>query len=129
MADTTSTQLYDGARNVQLKFTDFSDGTGLTGVTLLDVSTLSPDPGIHIKIRRIRYSIEGMGVRLQWAANSPVDLAILSNGQDILDFSKNYAGGWPVPVVAGASGNVLISTIAAAANSNCVLELEFIKGV
>ena len=129
MADSTNFQLYDGQRNVQFKYTNYSDGTGQSGAVLLNVSTLNPNPGTHIKIRRIKYSIQGMSVRLQWAATTPVDIAILSQGQDILDWSNTYAGGYPDNGGTGATGNILITTVGALAGSSCTLELECIKGV
>jgi hypothetical protein len=129
MADTVVSQLYDGARNVNLKYTIYSDGTGQTGADILQVSTLNPNPGVHLKLRRIRYSIQGMSVRLQWDATTPVDIAILSNGQDILDFTNEYAGGFPNNGGSGVTGNILLTTIGQLAGSSCTLNLELIKGV
>ena len=129
MADTVVSQLYDGARNCQLKYTNYSDGTGQAGAVLVNASALTPNPGIHMKIRRIKYSIQGMSIRLQWAATTPVDIAILSNGQDILDWTDDYAGGFPNNGGTGATGNILITTVGALAGSSCTLTLEMIKGV
>jgi hypothetical protein len=129
MADTTTSQLYDGRRNVQLKYTIFSDGTGQTGVKIIDVTTLNPNPGVHMKIRRLRYSIEGMYVRLQWDASTPIDIAVLGAGTNILDFSDEYAGGWPNNAGAGVTGSILLTTTGSLAGSNATLVIEAIKGV
>lgn len=129
MADTVNSQPYDGARNYNLKYTIYSDGTGQTAAVLVNVSTLVPNPGVHLKIRRIRYSIQGMSLRLQWDASSPVDIALLGNGQDILDFTNEYAGGFPNNGGAGVTGNILLTTIGALAGSSATLNLECIKGV
>lgn len=129
MADTVTSQLYDGARNVNLKYTIYSDGTGQNGTDILQVSTLNPNPGVHLKLRRIRYAIAGMYIRLQWDATTPIDIAILGNGQDILDFTNEYAGGFPNNGGTGVTGNVLLTTEGQVAGSNCTLNLEFIKGV
>lgn len=129
MVDVTGSQVYDGRRNYQIKLTDFSDGTGQSAVKVVDVTTMTPNPGVHIKLRRVRYSINIMSVRLQWEASSPVDIVFLAQGQDILDFSKEYAGGYPVPVVAGATGNVLLTTYGQIVNASYSIDLEFIKGV
>lgn len=129
MADTVNSQLYDGIRNVQLKYTIYSDGTGQTGVKIIDVTTLNPNPGVHMKLRRLRYSIEGMYVRLQWDASTPVDIAILGAGTNILDFSDEYAGGFPNNAGAGVTGSILLTTTGSLAGSNATLNLELIKGV
>lgn len=129
MADTVHSQLYDGARNVNLKYTIYSDGTGQTNTVLINVSTLVPNPGVHLKIRRIRYSIEGLYARLQWDATTPVDIAILGTGQDILDFTNEYAGGFPNDAGVGVTGNILLTTTGSLAGSNMTLNLELIKGV
>lgn len=129
MADTVNSQLYDGIRNVQLKYTIYSDGTGQTGVKIIDVTTLHPNPGVHMKLRRLRYSIEGMYVRLQWDASTPIDIAVLGGGTNILDFSDEYAGGWPNNGGAGVTGSILLTTTGSLAGSNATLVLECIKGV
>jgi hypothetical protein len=129
MADTTTSQLYDGARNINLKYTIFSDGTGQAAVKILDVTTLNPNPGVHMKIRRLRYSIEGMYVRLQWDASTPIDIAVLGAGTNILDFSDEYAGGWPNNAGAGVTGSILLTTTGSLAGSNATLVIEAIKGV
>lgn len=129
MADTTTSQLYDGARNINLKYTIYSDGTGQTGTVILNVSALTPNPGVHMKIRRIRYSIEGMYVRLQWDATTPIDIAVLGGGTNILDFSDEYAGGFPNNAGTGVTGNVLLTTTGQLAGSNATINIEAIKGV
>jgi hypothetical protein len=129
MADTVHSTLYDGARNINLKYTIYSDGTGQSGTVILNASTLVPNPGTHMKIRRIRYNIDGMYVRLQWDASSPVDIALLGNGQDILDFHDQYAGGFPNDAGAGVTGNVLLTTIGQVNGSNATINIEAIKGV
>jgi hypothetical protein len=128
MADSYSNQVYDGARNAQFKLTDLSDGTGLTNQNVTNVSSLVPNPGIHLKLRRVRYSIEGMTVRLQWGGTPNKDLILISQGEDVLDFSKDYAGGIPNNA-AMPTGDVLLTTIGASANSSFTIMLEFIKGV
>lgn len=134
MANSITSQLYDGARNVNLKRTCFGDGTTVeTGVVILDVTTLNPNPGLHLKLRRLRYAITGgWVVRLQWDATTPVDIAVLGAGQDILDFTNEYAGGFPNNGGAGATGNILITTVGPSAGppaDGYTLNLELIKGV
>ena len=128
MADSLQIQLYDGARNCQVKAVDVSDGTGLSSAILVTASSLVPNPGSHMKIRRIKYSINLMTVRLQWAGVTPADIAYMSEGEDILDFSKSYAGGYPNNATT-PTGNVIVTTGGQVAGSGFVIELELIKGV
>lgn len=136
MADVVTSQLYDGARNVNLKLTNFSDGTGQAGVKVLDVTTLNPNPGTHLKLRRVRYSVTGMSVRLQWEATTPIDIVVIGSGEDILDFTNEYAGGFPNNGGTGVTGSILLTTVGAAAvgvtnpaGSSYTINLELIKGV
>lgn len=129
MADTVHSQLYDGIRNINLKYTIFSDGTGQTNTKIIDVTTLVPNPGVHMKLRRIRYNIDGMYVRLLWEATTSIDIAILGNGQDMLDFSKEYAGGFPNDAGVGVTGSILLTTVGQLNGSNATINLELIKGV
>lgn len=128
MADATTIQLYDGVRNCQVKLTNFSDGTGQTNAVLINASTLVPNPGAHMKIRRIRYNVDGMYVRLQWGGTPNQDIAILGNGQDMLDFSTEYAGGFPNNATT-PTGNILLTTVGALSGSNYTIVLDMIKGV
>lgn len=128
MADSLQLQTYDGRRNVQVKAVDVSDGTGLTAAVIINASALTPNPGAHMKVRRIRFSVIGMNVRLQWDGGTPADIAYLSPGEDVLDFSKSYAGGFPNNATT-PNGNIIATTNGQAANSGFTLELECIKGV
>lgn len=129
MANTYVNQKYDGARNCQFKLTLFADGSGdLVNQNVTNISALVPNPGVHLKLKRVRYSIQGLTARFQWAGATPADLVLLSEGQDILDFSEDYAGGIPNNATT-PTGDVLLTTIGASANSTLTAMLEFIKGV
>lgn len=129
MADAYANQVYDGRRNAVFKLTDVSDATGLTGVNVTNVASLVPNPGVHLKLRKVRFAIFGMSVRLQWAATTNVDLLLLNPGEDILDFSSIFSSGLTNNGGAGVTGDILITTIGAVANSNFSIILECIKGV
>jgi hypothetical protein len=128
MVDVTSSQIYDGIRNFQIKLTNVSDGTGQAAAVVVNASTLNPNPGSHMKIRRIHYNIGGMYVRLQWDGTSPQDIAILANGQDILDWSKDFAGGFPNGAT-NPTGNILLTTVGALAGSNYTIVIDAVKCV
>lgn len=129
MADAFTSQIYDGARNLFIKLTDVSDGTGLAAVNITNIASLVPNPGVHLKLRRIQYALFGMSVRLQWAASTPVDLILLNPGSDDLDFRRNYAGGIPNNGGAGVTGDIILTTIGALTGNNFTIALELIKGV
>ena len=129
MADAITTNLYDGARNVVLTYTDVSDGTGLSLATMLTASSLSPNPGAHLKIRRIRYSITNMIVTLYWAGSPNVPIANMGQGEDLLDWSKDYSGGLPNNATS-ATGNILVTAnTIGSATAGFTITLECIKGV
>lgn len=129
MADALTSQAYDGARNYQIKLVDVSDGTGFIAHKVVDVTTMTPNPGIHMKVRRIRYTIAGGSVLLLWEATTNVPIVWLATGTDILDFSKVYAGGYPNNGGTGATGNILLTTEGFGATSGFTIDLEIIKGI
>lgn len=109
MADAVTSQiLVDGERNVVMKFTNVSDGTGETAVLKVDVSTLAGAPA-SVKITRIDYDISGMAVNVLWDATADVSAIVLSTGQFSLDFG--VMGGLPNNAGAGVTGDILFSTI------------------
>ncbi|NVN13409.1 hypothetical protein [Nguyenibacter vanlangensis] len=132
MADVTTTQVIaNGPRNLIVRLTDVSDGTGLSAVKIVDAQSPAfavrgQVPGVHLKLVRIVYDVHDMAVRLQWDGTEPVDLVTLS-GFGHLDFRRFQ--GIPNPRAAGATGSILLSTIGAAANATFTLDLEMIKGV
>jgi hypothetical protein len=90
---------------------------------------MTPNPGTHLKLKRIKYSIDSMVVQLQWKATSNVDIVYLSQGEDILDFVNEYAGGWPNNAGSGVTGGITLTTIGQVNNSAFTIILELIKGV
>lgn len=129
MADAVNTYLYDGIRNCQVTVVDVSDGTGLANYVAINASTLVPNPGAHMKIRRIRYSITNMVVTLKWDGGTPANIAYLGQGEDILDWSLDYSGGLQNTAVT-PTGNILISaTTFGSATAGFTITLEMIKGV
>lgn len=109
MADAVTSQtLVDGERNVVMKFTNVSDGTGESAVTKVDVSALNGAP-TSVRIDRIVYDIQGMSVNILWDATADVSAIVLGTGQGDLDFCqfgglKNNAG-------AGVTGDIQFTTV------------------
>lgn len=131
MADAVTTQIIqNGPRNLVLKFTNFSDGTGESGVVKVDAtSTTYADqgvvPGIHLKVARIIFAVTGGSVRMQWVATSNVDLWDIS-GFGTYDYT--YAP-LIVPVVTGATGQISFTTQGFASGSSYTIDIEMFKGV
>lgn len=128
MADTVSSQtIINGARNLVMKFTDESDGTGESGVTKVDAtsSTISA-PGVHLKIARIIFDVQGGSVRLKWNANTPTDIVILDFA-GTMDFT--FFGGLTNPNATGADGSITFTTVGFVSGSSYTVVLEMLKCV
>lgn len=138
MADTvTVSTIEDGPRNLVMRFTNNSDGTGETGVVKVNATsahgvTIAGNtiyPGLHLKIRRVSYAVAGMTLRVQWVATTNADALILS-GTDHQDFRS--FGGIPNPGVAanaGATGSIAFTTEGQAAGSSYSVVLYMTKGI
>lgn len=131
MADAVATQtLMDGGRNVVMKFTNVSDGTGEAAVLKVDVSTLEAEPRTGrvctgVKIVGISYTTVGMAVDLLWDATT--DVLIYSLAQDMtedLDFSEfplwNNAG-------TGKTGDIMLTTVGHTAGDRYTIILKMRK--
>ena len=76
MADAVTSQtIEDGGKNLIVKITNISDGTGESAVAKIDVSTLNSNPTTgaacsRVSIQRIWFSNIGMGFKLFWKATS-----------------------------------------------------------
>ena len=132
MADTvTSQKIVDGERNLVMKFTNISDGTGESAVTKVDVSTLSKDaygaPCTRVTVSKIYIATHGMEVRMYWDASTDVPFFLSAAGAtQTLDFSgftsiPNDAG-------AGVNGNIVFSTVDHTAGDSYWCILEMVKG-
>ena len=126
MADAVTTQVYDGARNYVITIEDISDGTGVTGLKIVDVTTMTPNPGTHLVLWRADYDVGAVGgVTLYWEGTpNKVLLAMEPAGID------RYAGtfGGLRNDALTPSGNVLLTTHGFVAGSTFSLTLEFKKG-
>ena len=123
MADAVTSQtIISGNRNLVMKFTNESDGTGESGVTKV-ANTIST---IHLKVARITYAVQGGSVRVQWNASSPTDMVILEYA-GTMDFT--FFGGLPNPNNSGADGAINFTTVSFATGSSYVVTLEMLKCV
>jgi hypothetical protein len=123
----TSQTLYDNARNVVMRFTGVSDGSGdEINVKKVDVAAMSPPAGASLKIRRVNYSVAGGILRMLWDANDPAEFADLQ-GFDHVDY-RRFGG-----LINGggdtATGSILFSTLGFDAGSSYDVTIEMIKGI
>ncbi len=128
MTDIVSVQtLMDDRRNLVVKCTNLSDGTGETNVRKVDVSTLSPpNPTTHMKLWWCQYDITGMSVRLQWEGTPNADILVLGGFGSEMEFGE-FGGIWNN--ASGGTGNVSLTTVGADPGDSYTLVLHFKKGI
>jgi hypothetical protein len=125
MPDTVTSQtLVDGARNVVMKFTNTSDGSGESAITKVDVSELNAAP-TRVTIDKIHYNTSGMLVRLLWDADTDVTIVDLQ-GDGCMD-AKDF-GGLYNNAGAGVTGDVKLTTVGHTSGDSYTLILEMHKG-
>lgn len=108
MTDTVTTQtLIDGERNLVMRFTNISDGTGESAVRKVDISNLARVPD-EVRIDKIIYAVFGQQVTLLWDASTNVTAAVLPAGQDTFDYKD--VGGITNNAGAGKTGDILFTT-------------------
>jgi hypothetical protein len=120
MADAVTSQtIEDGGKNLIVKITNISDGTGESAVAKIDVSALNSNPTTgaacsRVSIQRVWFSNIGMGFKLFWKASSnqfifeaPADFS------DTWDFSMGNEGksGIPNNAGTGVNGDLLLTTV------------------
>lgn len=126
MADAVASQtLVDGLRNVVMKFTNVSDGTGESAVLKVDVSALSGSPAT-VKIKKVHFSTSGMAVRVLWDATTDVDAVLLAADQTgCLDFT--CFGGLTNNAGSGVTGDIRFTTIGHTAGDAYTVIMEMVK--
>ncbi len=138
MANTlTSVIIENGNRDAVLRLTNESDGTNETLVMKVDATESGPYgvsiggqtffPYTHLKVRRIKYDIGGMTVRLMWDADTPQDFLVLGNYDE--KFFDEFGGINVPPTLAGATGSILLSTLGAVSGAHYTIELEMRKDI
>lgn len=131
MADAVTSQtILDGERLFIAKFTNISDSTGESGVIKIDVSALNPSAAGNacngVKINKIWAQTSGMGVDILWDATTDLICETIPENQFFLmDYSE--FGGLPNNAGAGKTGDVLFTTVGAAAGDRYTIIIEAIK--
>jgi hypothetical protein len=130
MPDAVATQtLVDDARRAVFKFTNISDGTGETAALKVDVSTLTTYQGrtcTGVSIQRLDALTAGMGINMLWDATT--DVVILTVGEaDFVSFDFSRFGGLTNNSGAGRTGDILFTTVGAAAGDRYSVVMEVLK--
>ena len=131
MADAVTSQtILDGERLFIGKFTNISDSTGETGVVKIDVSALNPNSfGLactSVKINKIWAQTQGMSVDILWDASTDLICETIPENQFyFMDYSS--FGGFPNNAGSGKTGDVLFSTVGAAAGDRYTITIEALK--
>lgn len=126
MADAVTSQtLVDGDRNVVMKFTNVSDGTGEAAVLKVDVSALNGAPD-RVRIDRIIAHTSGMAVRILWDATTDVDAFVIGQDADC-DLDFRAFGGLRNNAGAGITGDIMFSTLGHTANDSYSIILHMTK--
>jgi hypothetical protein len=131
MADAVTSQtILDGERLFIGKFTNISDSGGETAVVKIDVSTLNPNAAGNacngVKINKIWAQTQGMSVDILWDATTDLICETIPENQFyLMDYSS--FGGLPNNAGAGKTGDVLFTTVGAAAGDRYTITMECIK--
>ena len=112
MADAVTSQtLVDGDRNLVMKFTNISDGTGESAVVKVDVSTLSGyGAWSKVRIDKIAAQTFGMGVNILWDATSDVTCFVIGQNAN-LEHDFRAFGGLQNNAGAGVTGDINFTTL------------------
>jgi len=119
MADAVTSQtIEDGGKNLVMKFTNISDGTGESAVAKIDVSALNSEPSTgsscsRVVLQRIWFSNIGMGFKLYWNATTNMFICQApKDWSDTWDFTDSSITlpGIPNNAGSGVNGDLLITT-------------------
>jgi hypothetical protein len=119
MADAVTSQtIEDGGKNLVMKFTNISDGTGESAVAKIDVSALDSNPSTgascsRVVLQRIWFSNIGMGFKLYWNATTNMFICQApKDWSDTWDFTDSSITlpGIPNNAGGGINGDLLLTT-------------------
>ena len=119
MADAVTSQtIEDGGKNLVMKFTNISDGTGESAVAKIDVSAVDTEPSTgaacsRVTLQRIWFSNIGMGFKLHWKATSNMFICQApKDWSDTWDFTDSSITlpGIPNNAGGGVNGDLLLTT-------------------
>ena len=123
MADAVTSQtLLDADRNVVMKFTNLSDGTGESAVTKVDPALLNAFSGggtpTEVSIDFIIASTFGMAVNILWDATSDVTAWICGQSESGKIYDFRPFGGIRNNAGSGKTGKIQFTTVGHSANDS-----------
>lgn len=129
MADAVQTNvLANGDKNYVVQFLNTSDGTGESAVVKVDISGLTFADGsipTSMTLMEIQWNIQGFtAINMLWDATTDDEIVIL-NGNGYKNFESS--GGLKDPRSTGYTGDVLLTTVGAAAAATYDIVAKFKK--
>lgn len=113
MTDAVDVQvLYSGGRNHVVRLNNLSDGSGETGVVIVDKSALETAIGktiVSLTVKKLSWSVRGMTVTLAWDHTTDDVIAQLGEGSGCHDYLK-AGGGLKDPGSTGGTGDIIVTT-------------------
>jgi hypothetical protein len=131
MADAVTTQtIQDGERNVVMRFTNVSDGSGESAVKKVDVSALAANSAgqacTEVHIQRIYWMTVGMSVKLEFDATSNVLLTHIPADATGDEYYDNFTA-IPNNAGSGKTGDIVFTTVGHSSGDSYSIILEMIK--
>ena len=131
MADAAATQtIQDGERNVVMRFTNVSDGTGESAVKKVDVSALAANSAgqacTEVHIQRIYWMTVGMSVKLEFDASTNVLLTHIPADATGDEYYDNFTA-IPNNAGSGKTGDIDFTTVGHSSGDSYTIILEMIK--
>ena len=131
MADAVASQtIQDGERNVIMRFTNVSDGSGESAVVKVDVSALAANSArqacTEVAIQRIYWATVGMSVKLDFDASTNVFLVGLPADSTGDEYYDNFTA-IPNNAGSGKTGDILFTTTGHSSGDTYSIILEMIK--
>tara|TARA_R100000664_G_C2714543_1_gene110149 strand:- start:163 stop:567 length:405 start_codon:yes stop_codon:yes gene_type:complete len=131
MADAVTTQtIQDGERNLVMRFTNVSDGTGESAVKKVDVSALAANSAgqacTEVHIQRIYWMTVGMSVKLEFDASTNVLLTHIPADATGDEYYDNFTA-IPNNAGSGKTGDIDFTTVGHSSGDSYSIILEMIK--
>tara|TARA_R100001509_G_scaffold98826_1_gene57739 strand:+ start:614 stop:1018 length:405 start_codon:yes stop_codon:yes gene_type:complete len=131
MADAVTSQtILDGDRNVIMRFTNVSDGSGESAVKKVDVSALGKNSAgqtcTEVHIQRIYWMTVGMSVKLEFDATSNVLLTHIPADATGDEYYDNFTA-IPNNAGSGKTGDIDFTTVGHSSGDSYSIILEMIK--
>ena len=131
MADAVASQtIQDGERNVVMRFTNVSDGTGESAVKKVDVSALAANSAgqacTEVHIQRIYWMTVGMSVKMEFDASTNVLLTHIPADATGDEYYDNFTA-IPNNAGSGKTGDIDFTTVGHSSGDSYMIILEMIK--